>query len=84
MHALCEGLAPAVPKWRITNLLSLAYGLNAQQEAAVDVAFEGKMVGQQQHQDTGTDLPQFPSDNLVKAAQIWVCNGGENFEQFNT
>uniref|UniRef100_A0A914H1R8 VWFA domain-containing protein n=1 Tax=Globodera rostochiensis TaxID=31243 RepID=A0A914H1R8_GLORO len=65
MLQMCSLLAPSVPKLRLERLLSLAYGLNAAQERKGDV---------EEAEGLALDLPQFPTDNLLKATNIWnIC-----------
>jgi hypothetical protein len=59
-----------VPEWKLTNLLSLVYGLNVREEAA-EQNLGGQAQQQQQHsKDSSRELPQFPTDSLVKAVQV--------------
>uniref|UniRef100_A0A183C171 VWFA domain-containing protein n=1 Tax=Globodera pallida TaxID=36090 RepID=A0A183C171_GLOPA len=65
MLQMCSLLAPSVPKLRLERLLSLAYGLNAAQERKGDG---------EEAEGLALDLPQFPTDNLLKATNIWnIC-----------
>ncbi|KAL3080777.1 hypothetical protein niasHS_014882 [Heterodera schachtii] len=71
MLQLCLFRAPSVPKVRLERLLSLVYGLNSANRRTAD---NGQGTDNESQGVGALDLPQFPTDNLLKAANIWnIC-----------